>query len=140
MPASDWLGWDAWKSGDPDASQRALEAETDRSLARHPERQPWGAKVEDTVDPPDRVSRYRGGHGDHGRPGRGGTTERHTWSDREWRNARDDYLLKNEPYLRDERERAEAEEARERKEQAWRDELFQTRDHDDRGGGRGLFW
>lgn len=140
-PGWDW--WDAWRSGDPDASQRALEAETDRSLDRQPERQPWGKRVEETVDPPDRVSPYRGGHGHHGRPGKGGTTERHTWSDAEYAAARRDYLLQNEAHLRTDRERREAEEARNRTDRVWHDEIYEAERHahdDDPGEGRGLFW
>jgi hypothetical protein len=71
MPASDWFGWDAWKTGDPDESQRALDAETDRSLDEDPGRWSWGKKVEDTVEEPTRAVPRQGGHGRHGRPGKG---------------------------------------------------------------------
>lgn len=139
----DWSWWDAWRSGDPDESSRSLAEEADRSLDKDPGRWSWGKRVEDTVEAPDRVSRYRGGHGHHGRPGKGGTTERHSWSQSDWEAARRDYLRQNENYLRTQRERDEAEDARARGERAWRDEVREAQ-HDARDDGRdegkGIFW
>jgi hypothetical protein len=135
-----WSWWDAWKSGDPDESKRALDAETDRSLDKDPGRWSWGKKVEDTVEEPTRAAPRQGGHGRHGRPGKGGQTERHAWSDSDWRRAREDYERQNANYLRDqeERDRNLREEAQERRDAA-RDVEKRIRDQgqDDPGGGRG---
>jgi len=140
MPASDWFGWDAWKTGDPDESKRALDAETDRSLAKDPGRWSWGKKVEDTVEEPTRAVPRQGGHGRHGRPGKGGQTERHTWSDSVWRRAREDYERQNANYLRDqeERDRNLRELAQERRDAA-REVEQRIRDNE-RGEDRGIFW
>jgi hypothetical protein len=95
----------------------ALKRETDRSLAREPERKPWGKRVEETIEAPDNASPDRGGHGQHGRPGKGGQTERHSWSDREYANARADLKQQAADYARQQQREAE-EAARSLREQA----------------------
>jgi hypothetical protein len=143
MPAADWSWWDAWKTGDPDEFQRALDAETDRSLDEDPGRWSWGKKVEDTVEEPTRAVPRQGGHGRHGRPGKGGQTERHAWSDGDWRAAKADYERQNAAYLRSqkERDRQLRDLAQERRDAAREVERrIRDQDRDDPGGGRGLFW
>jgi len=130
---SRWDWFDDFKNGgDDDAFSKSLAAETDRSLAKDPGRWPWGKKVEDTVEPPARAAPRQGGHGKHGRPGKGGQTERHAWSDSDWRRAREDYERQNANYLRDqeERDRSLREEAQERRDAA-RDVERRMRDRDD---------
>ncbi len=133
-----WDWWDTWKSGDPDASRRALDAETDRSLGKDPGRWSWGKRVEDTVEPPAPAAPRQGGHGKHGRPGKGGQTERHAWSDSDWRRAREDYERQNAAYLRsqEERDRNLRDLAQERRDAA-REIERRIRDRDD---DKGLFW
>ena len=104
----DWSWWDAWKGGNADESKRALEAETDRSLAKDPGRWSWGKRVEETVDHPRPEQGRRGGHTadrrhhtGKGRVSKGESGERTTWRDSEWQNARADYLAQNpRPYER----------------------------------------
>ena len=124
----------------------ALRRETDRSLAKDPGRRPWGAKVEDTVGDSSSPSPYRGGHGTHGRPGGGGQTERHSWSDAEYAKARRDFERQNANSLRDQ-QRAEREErqslrdlARERREAARDVDKRRNARDDDHPEDRGVFW
>lgn len=106
---SDWRFFDAFKRGD-DAFKAELAAETDRSLARDPGRQPWGKRVEDVVDDQPTINRHSGEHR-RARTGKGGQRERHDWSEDDWRAARRDYLDQNAAHLR-EQERREREEGR----------------------------
>ncbi len=114
MPAADWFGWDAWKSGDPDQSREALDAETDRSLAKDPGRWSWKSSSE-AIEDEQRHGR-RGGHiadqrhrTGKGHVEKGESGERTQWRDREWRTAREDYERQNP-------------------------------DRDDRDDDRGIFW
>jgi hypothetical protein len=112
MPSWDW--WDAWKSGDPDESKRALEAETDRSLDKDPGR--WSWRNTDEVEIRTRINRAgradRRHHSGKGHVDKGQSDERTTWNDDQWDRARDDYRRQNE----------------------WADR------EDDRGEGKGIFW
>ncbi len=90
----------------------ALRRETDRSLEREPERQPWGRKVEEVVESEPMITRQReGGTGKsrHHRSGKAGQKERSGWSDAEYRRAREDYQRQND-YARREQEREAQEE------------------------------
>ena len=123
----------------------ALKRETDRSLAKDPDRRPWGAKVEDTVeDSP--VSPYRAGHGTHGRPGGGGQTERHTWRDSEYAKAKRDYEEQNAAHLRQQKQQEREErqslrdQARERREAARDVDKRRNARDDDHPSNRGMFW
>ena len=112
MPNWDW--WDAWKSGDADKSQRALDEETDRSLARDPGRWSW-LRTSEQIEEDQRRERergHRGGHTadrrHHGGKGtvRGGESgERTSWRDSEWRKAQEDYERQNRPDRHDDRDR-----------------------------------
>ncbi len=96
----DWSWWDAWRSGDPDASRDALDAETDRSLERDPGRWSWKSSSE-AID----EERRRSGWGSHsagqrhrtgkGHVEKGESGERTQWRDHEWRTAREDYERQN---------------------------------------------
>lgn len=98
----DWSWWNAWRSGSADESKRALDAETDQSLAKDPGRWSWGKRVEETVDHPKAERGRRGGHtadrrhhSGKGRVDKGESGERTSWRDSEWRNARADYQRQN---------------------------------------------
>jgi hypothetical protein len=121
----DWSWWDAWKGGNADESKRALDAETDRSLAKDPGRWSWGPTVSEVDAEETRRNRRppadRRHHTGKGRTEGSQSGERTNWRDEEWEAARRDYQRQNETY---ERQRREA----------------QRRDEDRRGEGRGLFW
>jgi hypothetical protein len=99
----DWRWWDAWKSGNADASKDALADETDRSLAKDPGR--WSFKKSTDTDAPEPTSR-RGGHAadrrhhtGKGHVEAGESRERMDWHPREWENAKADYERQNpRPY------------------------------------------
>lgn len=93
-----WDWWDAWKSGDPDESKRALDAETDRSLARDPGR--WSWRSSDDVEPrhpreSHRTSEHRRHHTGKGHVSKGQSDERTLWSNEQWDAARADYERQN---------------------------------------------
>jgi hypothetical protein len=101
----DWSWWDAWKSGDAEASKRALDAETDRSLQRDPGRWSWGPTVSEVDAEETRRNRRppadRRHHTGKGHVEAGESRERMDWHPREWENAKADYDRQNpRPYER----------------------------------------
>lgn len=104
-----WDWWDAWKSGDADESQRALDEETDRSLERDSSRWSWGPSVSEvTAEETARHRREAADRRHHTGKGdvRGGESgERTERRDREWwEAARRDYERQNPRDSRDSRD------------------------------------
>lgn len=115
----------------------ALRKETEQSLAHEPERKPWGRKVEEVIAEEPTITPHRGGHGTHGRPGKGGQTERHAWSQAEYDTAKRDLERQAADYARE--QQREHDEARRSLRDVARERRQAARDHRD-DDDKGMFW